>query len=620
MSPTDKARAKDRWGGVLPWVALLALLALVLRLYRLAGPIALRWDEGWSIAHASLPWGDLWRVATEEWHPPAYVALLKLWLVVGKGAWSVRFLSVLLGVAAVPLSYGVGLAWSGRRRTALLAAGLAAAWPLLVYYGQVARMYALAEVAVLAAAWFMLRGGDRRWWRDDLGLVLSSTLALYTLYHTTWVLAGLWLYAAILWPRRLPRLIALGLAALAGFVPWLLAALSTLGQRAGAGAGSVARAFSLVAPTVEGLAFPYGTWRWAPLALVAVLAAGLVAGRLAAPEAKRLLLPFFVLGFSVVGVAYSSAIYWFAPRHLVPASAFLCLALAWALDRLGSLWRPLLPIALVALAVAYWPTSTRFIYDKTLEVVDPFDPTEDYRYLAGKAGPGDLVYFNVLARAGWYESLRRPGDPRWSYAMRWDPIVEPMERIAARIQRDAQAHHRLWFVLYKGDFGPNADLVGWLNAHLYPAGGEWQKDMLYLAFVAPTGDWMSAERDDAFEGGIRLTGARWTPQAQQGDAVALELSWSAEGPVPTSYKVFVHAVDDTGRVIAQHDGVPAAGERPTNSWAPGEAITDRHGLLLPPGWTGTLHIRVGLYEPESGRRVRLADGGDAVDLCGVAVQ
>jgi len=162
--------------------------------------------------------------------------------------------------------------------------------------------------------------------------------------------------------------------------------------------------------------------------------------------------------------------------------------------------------------------------------------------------------------------------------------------------------------------------VGWLDAHLYPAGGEWQKDMLYLAFVAPTGDWMSAARDDGFEGGIRLTGARWTPQAQQGDAVALELSWSAEGPVPTSYKVFVHAVDDTGRVIAQHDGVPAAGERPTNSWAPGEAITDRHGLLLPAGWSGTLHIRVGLYEPESGRRVRLADGGDAVDLCGVAVQ
>jgi len=30
----------------------------------------------------------------------------------------------------------------------------------------------------------------------------------------------------------------------------------------------------------------------------------------------------------------------------------------------------------------------------------------------------------------------------------------------------------------------------------------------------------ASARDDAFEGGIRLTGARWTPQAQRGGAVA----------------------------------------------------------------------------------------------------
>lgn len=701
MVENDKAGAKGRWGGrgALPWVALLALLALALRLYRLAGPVVLRWDEGWSVAHASLPWGELWRVATEEWHPPAYVALLKLWLAAGKGAWSVRFLSVLLGVAAVPLSYAAGKAWSGRRRVALIAAGLVAVWPLLVYYGQVARMYALSALAVLAATWFMLRitgpseaqrdaeGTPKERWpsrsgplppcgslgllkpggqhfarcslRDDLGLVLSSTLALYTLYHTAWVLAGLWLYAAILWPRRLRRLIVLGLAVLVGYAPWLLAALTTIEQRAGMGATAgghpILRTLSLLKPALEGLAFVYGAAPWAAPALAAVLAGGLAAGWLggrqtpfgvgpesgrakrpavlkssadtgrrsgsppAASEAKKLLLPLFVLAFSVVGIAYSSGVYWFAVRHLVPASVFLCLALAWALDRLWALWRPLLPIALVALAVAYWPTSTRFIYEKTLEVVDPFDPTEDYRYLAGKAGPGDLVYFNVLARAGWYESLRGPSDARWSYAMRWDPIIEPMERIAARIQEASGAHRRLWFVLYKGNYGPNADLVAWLNAHLYPAGGEWQKDMLYLAFVAPAGGWASAPRDDLFEGGIRLTGARWTPEARQGDAAALELTWTADAPVAGSYKVFVHAADDTGRVVAQHDGVPAAGERPTDSWAPGEAITDRHGLFLPAGWSGVLHIWVGLYEPGSGVRLRLTDGSE-VDLCTIAVK
>jgi len=60
MIQTDKAGAKGPWesAGTLLWVALLTFLALALRLYQLAGPIALRWDEGWSIACASLPRGE----------------------------------------------------------------------------------------------------------------------------------------------------------------------------------------------------------------------------------------------------------------------------------------------------------------------------------------------------------------------------------------------------------------------------------------------------------------------------------------------------------------------------------------------------------------------------------
>ncbi len=609
--------------GVLPWIIALTALALALRLYRLAGPVVLRWDEGWSLAHASLPWGALWQVATAEWHPPAYIALLKLWLAAGRGAWSMRMLSVLLSVLAVPLAYGAGQAWSGKRRTGILMAGFVAVWPLLVYYGQVARPYALAALAVLAAAWFMLRSDDGPTWRDGPGLVLSSALALFTFYNSAFALAALWLYAAALRPRRTPRLLVLGFAALALYLPWIVAALGTIESRAGGTEAGLGPTVGMLAQArlalLEGLPFTYGTTPWAAAVLAAVLVAGLVAGRLSGSEAKRLLLPLFGLGLGVAGAAYSAGVYWFAVRHLVPAAPFLGLALAWALDRLWGLWRPLLAVALVALAVAYWPTCSRFVYEKSLEVTDPFDPSEDYRYLAGRAGPGDLVYFNVLARAGWYESLRRPHDAAWSYAMRWDPIVEPLERIAARIAGDSQTHRRLWFVLYKGSYGPNGDLVAWLNDNLYPAGGEWQGDMLYLACVAPGGDWASAPRDDGFEGGIRLVGARWTPAVRAGDAAALELTWSAGQQVAKSYKVFVHVTDGAGRVVAQHDGVPGAGNRPTDSWEPGAMVADRHGLLLPAACPAELHICVGLYDPDTGERLRLAGGSDAVELCTLGV-
>lgn len=606
------------------WPGVLTVAALLLRLYRLAEP-ALRWDEGWSLAHASLSWRELWQVATDEWHPPLYVALLRLWLVTGRSAWSIRFLSVLLGVAAVPLVYAVGRCWSGRTRVGILAGGFAAAWPLLVYYGQVTRMYALAALLVLAASWCLLAGLERSHWAWDLGLVLSAAAALYTLYPTAWALLGLWLYGLLRRPRRLPRLLVLGVATLLLYIPWLLGARGTLAQRLGNGSPlsgvALLETWHLLKPTLEGLAFVYAARPYAMATLAILLCLGALAGPWGKEEWRPLLLPLLVLGLSIVGVAYSARSYWFAPRHLVPCCTFLGLLLAWALDRLCRRAWPLLPLALLALAIAYWPTVSLFVYEKNLEVTDAFDPTEDYRYLTAHAGPQDLVFFNVLARAGWYESLRRERDPRWSYAMRWDPIMEPMEAIEERVQRAGPQHQRLWFALYKGDYGPNAPLVEWLNGNLYPAGGEWRGDMLYLAYAFPTGEWTNRASGERFAEGVSLGSARWTPTASSGGAVALELAWSAAHSLSVSYKVFVHLVDSSGVPLAQHDALPAANTRPTSSWRPGEIITDRHGLFLPTDRPveGQLHLLVGLYDPDTGARLPLLDSRDALEVGSIVV-
>ena len=604
-------------------VGLFVLLAWSVRLVLLSEPV-LRWDEGWSLAHASLPWADLWRIASLEWHPPLYAALLKLWLVLGKSAWIIRLFSALISVLTAPLAYRVARAWSGRSQVGVLAALMAALWPLLVYYGQVTRPYALMALPVLGAAWFTL--AERPTWRHDLGLAVCSALSLYLHYYTLWALAGIWIYAALVRPRYIHRLLLAGLLTGVLYVPWLLTAATTIQQRVSAGAvggGDPWRGtISLLGPTLQGLAFVYDSGWYAAWGLGATFVAGALCGPYRWDEARKIVLPLLVVGLSVVGIAYGAqASRWFAIRYLVPASAFLCIGLAWALDRLERRFWPLLPVALLALAVLYWPTSTRFVYAKMLEVVDPFDPTQDYRYLTAHAGAQDLVYFNVLARAGWYESLRRPQDPTWSYAMRWEPIIEPLETITTRVMRDADGapgqppHHRLWFALYKGDYGPNAPLKEWLDAHLYPAGGEWQEDMLYQAYVAPPETWTGASGEELFEGGIRLANARWTASPLAGDTCALELTWQADRPIRADYRVFVHLVDGAGRLVAQHDAVPGTGSRPTVSWKVGETVPDRHGLLMPaPGSPGTLHLRLGLYDPQTGQRLRLADGREAVDL------
>jgi hypothetical protein len=88
--------------------------------------------------------------------------------------------------------------------------------------------------------------------------------------------------------------------------------------------------------------------------------------------------------------------------------------------------------------------------------------------------------------------------------------------------------------------------------------------------------------------------------------IDLILYWQASRRVPSSYKVFVHLVDDAGRTVAQADAVPDSGLAPTDSWLPGEVVVDKHTIAAPN--PGHYHIVVGLYDPITGARLIALDG------------
>jgi hypothetical protein len=596
-------------------LAAACLLAFVLRVIRLDEP-ALRWDEGWSIGQAALPWGELLRIAGEDWHPPLYTLLLKLWLLFGKSVYQVRYLSVLLGVLGVPLAGLVGWRWSGRAAVAVLSALFAAIWPLLVYYGQVTRMYPLVVAAVLLAAYGLLGVLARDRPLDRASLALGAAAAMYSLYYALWPLLGLYAWGALTRPSRRRGLVLSGLAAVFLYLPWVPAASAavlfrTTGQGPGLGP------LDYLPPTLDGLAFTFGTSRLAGAALALALLVGLLAFRPTLADLRRLTLPAIVVLLGVSGMLLGAArSNWFAIRHLAPVAPFLGLALAWALERAARRRLALAGVLAAALAVTYWPTASGFVYAKTLEVVDPFDPAADHRYLAEHGRPDDLVFFNVLSTAGWYEQLRRPNDPLWSHALRWDPIVEPIERVvASQLEPAVAARERLWFVLYKGDFGTNRRLVDWLEAdrRLFPAGGAWREDTWYRLFVVPSAEPSDRPVDDAEFGTVRLVSARATDRVRPGGVVAVELVWSSPAPSGDA-KVFVHLVDGQGRLVAQHDGFAASDRRPPSTWRPGERVDDRHGVSLPPGVGGPLEIRVGLYSASTGQRLPRPDGADYLSL------
>lgn len=590
--------------------------ALALRMYQLAAP-ALRWDEGWTVAHGTLPWSEVVRIAALEWHPPLFYLLYKLWQsLVGVSAFAARYLAVLAGVLTVPLTYVAATAWTSDRRVASIAAFCNAALPLLVYYGQVNRMYAWTPLGVLLAAWALLRATERRTWAWAIGAGIATALALYLLYYTIWPLLALYLYVLLARPRAWrTSLLAAGIALLL-FAPWLVYASGTLQYRIQSGPllPALHNTLEFVGPSVFGLVFAYGRG-WTA---VGVVGGVLLAGLLVSPRRLWLpmLLPTLGIAIAVIGISYGAqAVRFFAVRHFVPVAPFLGLALAWALEQMRRRSAGLLALAVVVLAVTFWPVRTA-VYAKMLEVVDPFDPAADWRYLSPLLRSDDLVLFNNLAKAGWYEESRKGQGAPWSYTLTWEPIVEPLPVIAGRVEAAMENHSRLWFVLYKGTLGANNDLRAWLDAHprLYPMWEGWVGDTLVLGYISPR---VSLEESPArgilVDGHVELTHARFTPAAESGAAV--ELEWSVRIPLSRPLKVFVHLMSAGGQLVAQHDArLPAF-----CGASAGEPCTDRHGVALPADATGPLTLRVGLYDEETGERLGWEDGGDFLILGQVQV-
>ncbi len=83
------------------------------------------------------------------------------------------------------------------------------------------------------------------------------------------------------------------------------------------------------------------------------------------------------------------------------------------------------------------------------------------------------------------------------------------------------------------------------------------------------------------------------------NALDVTLYWLARRETAVNYRAFVHVVDGSGAVIAQHDGDPVGGFTPTTRWQPGELIVDTHRIALPEGTPAqSFMLKAGLYQPD----------------------
>jgi len=95
-----------------------------------------------------------------------------------------------------------------------------------------------------------------------------------------------------------------------------------------------------------------------------------------------------------------------------------------------------------------------------------------------------------------------------------------------------------------------------------------------------------------------------------GEMLSLTLTWQAVQAPGQGYTVFVHLTRPDNSLVAQQDGLPANGARPTDTWSAGEQIADVHQLGIPLDTPpGEYWLRVGMYSGEG--RLPVTDPGQA---------
>ena len=102
---------------------------------------------------------------------------------------------------------------------------------------------------------------------------------------------------------------------------------------------------------------------------------------------------------------------------------------------------------------------------------------------------------------------------------------------------------------------------------------------------------------------------------ERGGTLHARVYWAPLHALAKNYHVIAQLIGADGNAIAgsdkQHPGDPVVqGETPTTQIPSRRYLRDEHTIVIPANAPpGKYELRVGLYDPATGKRLKLADGG-----------
>jgi len=202
----------------------LLALALVLRLVLINSSLWL--DESIQAMALMGRLGPLMQYALADFQPPLYhlIGYLNTQLL-GYGEVALRLPSLISGLLTVYFVTKLGTYLAGSK-TGMIVGLLATTNPLLIYYSQEGRTYALTTFLVTASFYYLIRLLDHQSRRLYLLYALFTTLFIWTSYLSWFVLLAQGLL--VIWKKRSDILLLQVLSALT-LLAWLPSFLTSLG-------------------------------------------------------------------------------------------------------------------------------------------------------------------------------------------------------------------------------------------------------------------------------------------------------------------------------------------------------------------------------------------------------
>jgi mannosyltransferase len=369
-------------------------------------------------------------IGVTEKTPPLYYLVAWLWTrPFGTGEIGVRSLSALAGTLTLPVVFAIGRELVSDR-AGLAATALAAFNPLLVWYSQEARAYALLVLLTALSVLLFVRATDERAERRTLGWwALASALALATHYFALFVVGPLALWFVLRSRERRAAVAACAAVAAAGaaLLPLAIEQSHNPGANFIRGTGLVTRMLQVPKQFLLGFDAPAETLLAVAAAVVAAAGVWLAFARTDPSERRGGLVAAGILGAGLalpplVAVAGADFV---LSRNLIAAAPlfYLVLGTGFGARRAGPLG-PALCAALCAISLG------------AVIAVDaqPEYQRDDWRAIAeelGPATPGEVIVVNPVAGAvplGIYLDGLRNLPPGESGVMRIDVVAAANRR------------------------------------------------------------------------------------------------------------------------------------------------------------------------------------------------